>query len=244
MTGQVALGPLIDERQRDRVHSMVTDSVAAGATLRGRRHLRGALLPARPCCPTCPTSAPAYAEEVFGPVAPVVSLLARSTRRSRSPRPPLRPLAGHPVAATACARSSWPAASPPGAIHINDQTVADEAVIPFGGTGHLGQRLAHGRPGQPRGLHRDPVGHGAERDARLPVLEAVQVDVVARENGRRPRACEPPGAAARAGRRSRSRRRSSGAASGSCSWRTPRRARRARGTCPSTRPGVDRRARR
>jgi benzaldehyde dehydrogenase (NAD) len=27
---------------------------------------------------------------------------------------------------------------PSGAIHINDQTVGDEAVIPFGGTGHSG----------------------------------------------------------------------------------------------------------
>lgn len=32
-TEQVALGPLIDEHQRDRVHSMVTETVAAGATL-------------------------------------------------------------------------------------------------------------------------------------------------------------------------------------------------------------------
>ncbi len=32
-SGQVALGPLIDAKQRDRVHSMVNDTVAAGATL-------------------------------------------------------------------------------------------------------------------------------------------------------------------------------------------------------------------
>src|SRR5665213_4018300 len=32
-SGQVALGPLIDARQRDRVHSMVTETVSAGATL-------------------------------------------------------------------------------------------------------------------------------------------------------------------------------------------------------------------
>jgi benzaldehyde dehydrogenase (NAD) len=32
-TEQVALGPIIDERQRDKVHSLVSDTVAAGARL-------------------------------------------------------------------------------------------------------------------------------------------------------------------------------------------------------------------
>jgi benzaldehyde dehydrogenase (NAD) len=32
-TGQVALGPIIDERQRDKVHSLVTETISAGAQL-------------------------------------------------------------------------------------------------------------------------------------------------------------------------------------------------------------------
>ena len=35
-TEQVALGPVIDERQRDKIHSLVTASVDAGATLERR----------------------------------------------------------------------------------------------------------------------------------------------------------------------------------------------------------------
>ena len=60
---------------------------------------------------------------------------------------------------------------PSGLVHINDQTVNDEALIPFGGVGESGTGSRHGgAAGQPRGVHRDPVGHRARRPARLPVL--------------------------------------------------------------------------
>ena len=70
-SGQVALGPLIDARQRDRVHAMVTDSVSAGATLAAGGTFEELFY--RPTVLTnVPTSSPAYAKEVFGPVAPIV----------------------------------------------------------------------------------------------------------------------------------------------------------------------------
>src|ERR1700722_3240178 len=70
-SGQVALGPIIDERQRDKVHSLVIDSVQAGARLAagggdGGRFSRPTVLA------VVPPAMPAYASEVFGPVAPVV----------------------------------------------------------------------------------------------------------------------------------------------------------------------------
>ncbi len=37
-------GPIIDERQRDKVHELVTGSVEAGAKLKAGRHLRGPVL--------------------------------------------------------------------------------------------------------------------------------------------------------------------------------------------------------
>jgi benzaldehyde dehydrogenase (NAD) len=135
-TGQVALGPLIDQRQRDRVHAMVTDTVAAGATLAAGGTFEDLFY--RPTVLTdVPLSAPAYAEEVFGPVAPVVAYssideavdLASATPYGLS----FSILSGDGLKALEVASKI-----PSGAIHINDMTVADEATIPFGGFGVSG----------------------------------------------------------------------------------------------------------
>ena len=135
-SGQVALGPLIDARQRDRVHSMVTDTVAAGATLAAGGTFEELFY--RPTVLTnVPTSSPAYAEEVFGPVAPAVSdetLEEAVAMASASPYGlSLGILSGDGLRALELASRI-----PTGAIHINDQTVGDEAVIPFGGVGSSG----------------------------------------------------------------------------------------------------------
>jgi benzaldehyde dehydrogenase (NAD) len=134
--GQVALGPIIDERQRDSVHRRVTGSVDAGARLVAGGTYEGLFY--RPTVlADVPVTAPAYAEEVFGPVAPVVSFssideavkLASDSEYGLS----LGILSGDGLKALELARRI-----PTGAVHINDQTVADEAVIPFGGTGFSG----------------------------------------------------------------------------------------------------------
>jgi benzaldehyde dehydrogenase (NAD) len=135
-TGQVALGPLIDATQRDRVHAMVTDTVNAGATL-----LAGGTFEELFYRPTVledvPTSSRAYVEEVFGPVAPVVSYESLEEAVAMASASPyglsLGILAGDGLRALELASRI-----PTGAIHINDQTVADEAVIPFGGVGSSG----------------------------------------------------------------------------------------------------------
>jgi benzaldehyde dehydrogenase (NAD) len=135
-SGQVALGPLIDAKQRDRVHALVRGSVDAGAKL-----LAGGTYEELFYRPTVladvPTNSPAYIEEVFGPVAPVVayeSLEEAVALASASPYGlSLGILSGDGLRALELASKI-----PTGAIHINDQTVADEAVIPFGGTGSSG----------------------------------------------------------------------------------------------------------
>ncbi|MFD0852445.1 aldehyde dehydrogenase family protein, partial [Actinomadura adrarensis] len=84
-----------------------------------------------------PLTAPAYAEEIFGPVAPVVPFssvdeavkLASDSEYGLS----LGILSGDGLKALELARRI-----PTGLVHINDQTVSDEAVIPFGGTGFSG----------------------------------------------------------------------------------------------------------
>ncbi len=167
-SGQVALGPLIDAKQRDRVHSMVSDSVSAGATLAAGGTYEELFY--RPTVLThIPTTAPAYAEEVFGPVAPIVSFgsldeavaLASATPYGLS----LSIISGDGLRALELASRI-----PSGAIHINDADAGRRGDDPLRRRRRQWQRFANGWPGQPRRVHRDPVGHGAGRHRLLPVL--------------------------------------------------------------------------
>jgi benzaldehyde dehydrogenase (NAD) len=135
-SGQVALGPLIDAKQRDRVHSMVKDTVASGATL-----LAGGTYEDLFYRPTVlshvPTTSPAYCEEVFGPVAPVVSYSSLDEAVEMASSSPYGLSLGI-LSADGLRALELASRIPTGAIHINDQTVGDEAVIPFGGVGNSG----------------------------------------------------------------------------------------------------------
>jgi benzaldehyde dehydrogenase (NAD) len=130
-TEQVALGPVIDQRQRDKVHSMVTDSVTLGASLRAGGTYEGLFY--RPTVlADVTTGMPAYAQEVFGPVAPVVrfetaedaATLAAESEYGLS----LSILTRDVMKGLDLARKI-----PTGIVHINEQTVDDEANVPFGG---------------------------------------------------------------------------------------------------------------
>jgi benzaldehyde dehydrogenase (NAD) len=142
MGGDVALGPIIDAGQRDNVHRIVTASVDAGATLAAGGTYDGLFY--RPTVLTdVPLTAPAYAEEIFGPVAPVVPFrdldeaarLAGGTAYGLS----LGILTRDVMKGLALAEKV-----PSGLVHINDQTVNDEALIPFGGVGESGTGARHG----------------------------------------------------------------------------------------------------
>ncbi|MCU1670051.1 MAG: Aldehyde dehydrogenase [Blastococcus sp.] len=141
---QVAMGPLIDAGQRDRVHGLVTASVDGGATVRTGGTFEGLFY--RPTVLSgVPVEAPAYREEIFGPVAPVTSFtsldevveLARGTEYGLS----LGILTPDVYAGLELAERI-----PSGLVHINDQTVNDEAVAPFGGVGASGTGSRHGGP--------------------------------------------------------------------------------------------------
>jgi benzaldehyde dehydrogenase (NAD) len=138
----VAMGPIIDARQRDNVHRVVTESVDAGATLRAGGTYEGLFY--RPTVLSeVPLTAPAYAQEIFGPVAPVVPFanldeavaLANGTEYGLS----LGILTRDVMKGLALAERI-----PSGLVHINDQTVNDEALIPFGGVGESGTGSRHG----------------------------------------------------------------------------------------------------
>ncbi|MGW2086504.1 benzaldehyde dehydrogenase [Streptomyces sp. NPDC001880] len=141
-TGRVDLGPVIDDRQLQRVHGIVRDSVAAGAELRYGGAPDGPFYP-----PTVLTGVtrdmPAFTEEIFGPVAPVVVVrnddeavaVANDTEYGL-------------VAAvrTGSVERGLRMADRlrTGMVHVNDQTINHQAVVPFGGFGASGNGARHG----------------------------------------------------------------------------------------------------
>ncbi len=133
-SGQVALGPIIDERQRDKVHALVTGSLEAGARLAAGGSYEGLFYSPTVLADVEP-SMPAYANEVFGPVAPVVrfSTLEEAAKLAADSELSLGILTGDVMRGLELARRI-----PTGIVHINDQTVDDAPNTPFGGIGASG----------------------------------------------------------------------------------------------------------
>ena len=140
--GQVHLGPLIDEVQRDRVHTLVQDAVAQGAQLRaGGTYEELFYRPTVLANP--PRDAAAYCDEVFGPVASVVSFATDDEAVALASETDYGLSLGI-VTADVFAGLELAQRIPTGIVHINDQTVNDEANAPFGGTGSSGTGSRHG----------------------------------------------------------------------------------------------------
>lgn len=143
-TGQVAIGPMISDGQLQHAKGIVDATVAAGAKLlAGGTHdglvyhptVLGGVTPAMP----------AFKEEIFGPVAVLTSFgsddeaveLANDTEYGLSAGIISRSV-GRALAIGNRLRV--------GLLHINDQTVADEVVNPFGGRGASGNGTSIGGP--------------------------------------------------------------------------------------------------
>ncbi|WP_433657784.1 benzaldehyde dehydrogenase [Nocardia sp. CA-128927] len=130
-TEQVALGPIIDAGQRDKIHQLVTSTVDAGATLAAGGSYRELFYRPTVLAGVSATM-PAYAQEVFGPVAPVLSFrtVDDAVRLAADDQ---YALSLGIVTADAARGLALADRIPTGIVHINDQTVGDEAVAPFGG---------------------------------------------------------------------------------------------------------------
>jgi benzaldehyde dehydrogenase (NAD) len=133
---EVALGPIIDSGQRDRIHGLVTESVSGGARLAAGGTYEG-LFYQPTVLDQVTRQTPAYSNEVFGPVASVIRFssvddlvdIARNSEYGLS----LGVLTANPMRGLEIADRI-----PSGIVHINDQTVDDEAVAPFGGVAASG----------------------------------------------------------------------------------------------------------
>jgi benzaldehyde dehydrogenase (NAD) len=130
-SGQVALGPIVDERQRDKIHGLVTASTGQGARLAAGGTYEG-LFYQPTVLADVTAQMPAYASEVFGPVAPVLRFsdfdeaarIAADSEYGLS----LGILTKDVMRGLELARRI-----PTGIVHINEQTVNDEPNVPFGG---------------------------------------------------------------------------------------------------------------
>jgi benzaldehyde dehydrogenase (NAD) len=133
---EVGLGPMVNERQRDRGHALLEASVALGAQVVEGGRYDGLFY--RPTVVTAVTAdMPLWREEIFAPIAPVMAfdgedeavrlvndtpyglvnaVLARDRDRGLRLATRLRS----------------------GMVHVNDSTCLDEAHVPFGGVGASG----------------------------------------------------------------------------------------------------------
>jgi benzaldehyde dehydrogenase (NAD) len=135
-TDNVAIGPLISERQRDKVHSIVHDSIKAGAKLEAGGSYEKLFYKPTVLSNVKPGMR-AFNEEVFGPVANVISFssdeevitLANDTEYG---------LSAGIISADLGRAMRIGDRLHSGMLHINDQTVNDECVNPFGGCGCSG----------------------------------------------------------------------------------------------------------
>jgi len=134
-TDEVALGPLINSRQVQRVQRIVDESIAQGAAALTGGKPDGPFFPATVLADVSPTM-PAFAEEIFGPVAPVVPFrtdeeaiaLANDTEYGLTAA-----VQGSVARAQAIADQIHA-----GMVHVNDTTVNEEPPAPFGGFGASG----------------------------------------------------------------------------------------------------------
>lgn len=146
-TGQVHLGPLINDRQAAKVHGIVEATVAAGA-----RKLTGGSHEGRFYRPTVLVGVtpdmPAFREEIFGPVAPITVFdtedeaiaLANSSDYG---------LAAAIHTADLGRAQALASRLKTGMVHINDQPVNNEFHVPFGG---MGASSSGGRFGGPANI--------------------------------------------------------------------------------------------
>jgi benzaldehyde dehydrogenase (NAD) len=132
----VDLGPIVNEKQLARVDGIVRRSVEGGARLVVGGTHEGLFY--RPTVlADVTTGLPAWTDEIFGPVAPVVvfdgdeEALALANDSEYG-------LAGAVYSRSTSRGLAFAQRIRSGMVHVNDQTVNDEAIIPFGGMGASG----------------------------------------------------------------------------------------------------------
>ena len=139
---EVQLGPIVNEKQLARVDDIVQRSIAGGARLAEGGTHEGLFY--RPTVLTeITTDLPAWTDEIFGPVAPVITFDGDDEAVA------LANASSYGLVASIFTRSIPRGLAiadriRTGMIHINDGTLNDEAIIPFGGMGESGNGSRYG----------------------------------------------------------------------------------------------------
>ncbi|WP_028207350.1 benzaldehyde dehydrogenase [Paraburkholderia nodosa] len=141
---QVALGPIIDQRQLQNVVDIVGASVAAGAVVEAGGTHEG-LFYAPTVLSNVKPGMRVFDEEVFGPVASVIPFDTDEEAAELANRTEYGLSAGV-ISASVGRAMALGERLHTGLLHINDQTVADEVINPFGGTGASGNGTSVGGP--------------------------------------------------------------------------------------------------
>lgn len=143
-SGQVALGPMIDAKQLQRFDSVVQDTIKAGATLEAGGTFEGLFYKPTVLSGVKPGMR-AFDDEPFGPVVNLITFHTddeavelANTGQGGLAAAVISPSIGRAMAIGQRLRA--------GMVHINDQTVNDECVNPFGGPGIGGNGGSVGGP--------------------------------------------------------------------------------------------------
>lgn len=143
-SGQVALGPVISEKQLNRVKGIVADSVKAGAKIEAGGNSTKLFHQATVLSGVKPGMR-AFDEETFGPVANLITFSTDEEAIELANRH------DGALAAAVISRDVGRAMRitdrlKAGMVHVNDQTVNDDGNNPFGGPGVAGAGAAVGGP--------------------------------------------------------------------------------------------------
>lgn len=143
-SGQVALGPLIDAKQLQRFDAIVQDSVKAGARLEAGGTHEGLFYQPTVLSNVWPGMR-CFDEECFGPVANLIAFRTDDEAVALANRSEgglaaavISPSVGRAMAIGRRLNA--------GMVHVNDQTVNDECINPFGGPGIGGNGGSVGGP--------------------------------------------------------------------------------------------------
>ena len=138
----VQLGPIVNEKQIARVDDIVQRSISAGAVVNEGATFEGLFY--RPTVLTSVTpDMAAFTDEIFGPVAPI-TVFADDEEAIALANASNYGLVASIYTGSVSRGLAFADRMRTGMVHINDGTLNDEAIIPFGGMGDSGNGGRYG----------------------------------------------------------------------------------------------------